>query len=47
MEVVEKLILSDVAKLMLSSVPVGLLCGFILIIVGLVVSGILKIFKKV
>ncbi|MDO4276339.1 MAG: hypothetical protein Q4D16_21940 [Eubacteriales bacterium] len=37
---------SDYGLLTVSSIPIGALCGAIIMIVGLAVMGIVKIFKK-
>jgi hypothetical protein len=41
------LTLTDVSKLMISSIPIGFLAGGIPFLIGLTVSGIVKIFKRV
>lgn len=44
---VDLLPLEEVMKLMLSFVPVGFALGFICLLLGLGISGIMKIFKRV
>ena len=44
---VDVLPLEEVTKLMISFIPVGFALGFICLLLGLGISGIMKIFKKV
>lgn len=43
----EALPLGEIAKLMISFIPVGFSLGFICLLLGLCISGIMKIFKRV
>ena len=46
-ESVKELPLGDVIHLFVSFIPVGLLICFLIILIGLGISGIMKIFKKI
>lgn len=44
---VEVLPIEEVTKLLISCIPIGFALGFICLLLGLGISGIMKIFKKV
>lgn len=46
METTVLLTVEETAKLLLSFIPVGFIAGAIPMVVGLAVSGVMKIFKK-
>lgn len=45
--VVEVLPLGEVTRLMISFIPIGFALGFICLLLGLGISGVMKIFKRV
>ena len=45
--VIDILPLGEVTKLMLSFIPIGFALGFICLLLGLGISGVMKIFKRV
>lgn len=45
--VVEILFLGDMINIMISFTSIGLLLGLLMLIIGLAISGVVKIFKQV